>query len=148
MLKNIIKFIICLLPWFLSTLICNDYSFFKEINIPSFAIPQNLFGIAWFTLYTLISISVVITSNNYLTNKYKLALLINYIFNQLYTIVFFCFQNIFLGFVVCLITFITSLFLYFETKEISKFASKFIIPYTLFLLYASILSLAIYFINV
>lgn len=147
MIKNIIKFTLFLLPWFLNILICNDYNYFNQINIPSFALPQNLFGITWFILYSLISISIVIISNKYFTKDYKLTLLLNYIFNQLYTISFFCIKNTFLSFIICLLTFITSTFLYYETKKISEKASKFLIPYTLFLIYATILSLSIYVIN-
>lgn len=146
MFKNIIKFIICLLPWFLSSLICNDYSFFSEINTPSFTIPRFLFGIVWPILYILIAISIYMVSNN-ITKEYKKDLGYNYLFNQLYPITFFCFKSTFLGFVTCLITLLTSLFLYYETKEINKNASKFLIPYTLFLIYATILSASIYFIN-
>ena len=92
MFKKIIKFIICLLPWFLSSLICSDYSFFKELNIPAFSIPQGLFGIAWTILYVLIAISIYMVSEIGFTKDYKKDLLYNYIFNQLYTIVFFCFR--------------------------------------------------------
>ena len=145
MLKNILKFVICLLPWFLSTLICSDYSFFNEINTPSFTILTFLFGIVWTIIYILIAISICLI-NNY-SKEYKKDLAYNYIFNQLYPIVFFCFKNTFLGFIVCLLTLLTSLFLYYETKEINKFSSKFLIPYTLFLVYATILSASIYFIN-
>lgn len=145
MVKRIIKFLICLLPWFISGLICNDYSFFNEINTPSFTIPKYLFGIVWPILYILIAISIyLITSYN---KEYKKDLLYNYLFNQLYTIVFFCFKSTFLGFIICLLTLLTSLFLYYETKSINKKASKFLIPYTLFLIYATILSASIYFIN-
>ena len=145
MIKKIIKFLICLLPWFLSTLICNNYNFFNEINTPSFTIPKYLFGIVWPILYILIAISICLITNY--TKEYKKDLLYNYLFNQLYTIVFFCFKNTFLGFIICLFTLLTSLFLYYETKSINKIASKFLIPYTLFLIYATILSTTIYFIN-
>ena len=145
MFKKIIKFLICLLPWFLSSLICNDYSFFNEINTPSWTIPRFLFGIVWPILYILIAISIYQITNY--TKEYKKDLAYNYVFNQLYTIVFFCFKSTFLGFIVCLITLLTSLFLYYETKEINKNASKFLIPYTLFLVYATILSASIYFMN-
>lgn len=145
MFKNILKFIGCLLPWFLSTLICNDYSFFNEINTPSFTIPRFLFGIVWIVLYILIAISIYLNTNY--TKEYKKELLYNYVFNQLYTIVFFCFKSTFLGFIVCLLTLLTSLFLYYETKAINKSSSKFLIPYTLFLIYATILSASIYFMN-
>ena len=147
MIKNILKFILFLIPWFLSTLICSDYSFFNEINIPFFSIPQSVFPVAWTILYILISISCVIVSNVTITKEYKKDLLINYLFNQSYTIIFFCFRSTFFGLISCILTLLTSLFLYYETKEISKKASYFLIPYTLFLVYASILSVVIYFIN-
>ena len=126
MFKKIIKFLICLLPWFLSSIICNNYSFFNEINTPSFTIPRFLFGIVWPILYILIATSIYMI-NNY-NKSYKKDLLYNYIFNQLYTIVFFCFKSTLLGFVVCLFTLLTSLFLYYETKEINKLSSKLLIP--------------------
>ena len=148
MFKKIIKFLICLLPWFLSSLLCNDYSFFSEINTPIFTIPRNLFGIVWPILYILIAINIYKISNIGFTKEYKKDLLYNYIFNQLYTIVFFCFKSPLGGFIICLLSLLTSLFLYYETKEIDKKSSKFLIPYVLFLVYATILSLSIYFMNV
>ena len=147
MFKKVLKFIIFLLPWFLSSLICRDYSFFNDLNIPTFSLPQNLFGIAWFIIYCLISISVVFSTENNTSINYKKDLLYNYIFNQLYAIIFFCFRNIFFGFIMCLLTLLTALFLYYETKSINKKASYFLIPYVLFLVYATILSTTIYFMN-
>lgn len=147
MFKKIFKFIIILLPFFLSTIIYNDYSFYKTINKPFFALPSNLFGIVWPILYILVAISIYIVTDNYLTKDYKKSLLYNYIFNQLYTIIFFMFKNPFLAFVDTILALITSLFLYYETKSISKKASKFLIPYVIFLVYAFILSTSIYFLN-
>lgn len=145
MIKKIIKYIICLLPWFLSSLICSNYGFFNEINIPSFTIPRSLFKVVWPIIYILIASSIYLITNY--TKEYKKDLLYNYIFNQLYPIVFFCFKNTFLGFVTCLFTLLSSIFLYYETKSINKLSSKFLIPYTLFLVYATILSASIYFMN-
>lgn len=149
MIKKILKFIVILLPWFLSGLICNDYSYFDTINTPSFTIPKFLFGIVWTILYILIAISIykVSESNYYDLKDYKKNLLYNYIFNQLYTIIFFCFKNNFLAFVDVLLTLLSSLFLYYETKSINNKASKFLLPYVFFLIYAFILSITIYFIN-
>lgn len=149
MIKKILRFIIILIPWFLSILICNDYSYFNSINTPFFTIPKPLFGIVWTILYILIAISIykVSISNYYNLKEYKKNLFYNYIFNQFFTIIFFCFKNNFLAFVDVLLTLITSLFLYYETKEIDKKASKFLLPYVFFLIYAFILSITIYFIN-
>lgn len=149
MFKKVLKFLLFLAPWFLSSIICNDYSYFDSINIPFFTIPKFLFGIVWPILYILITISIFIISesNYYNLNDYKKDLFYNYIFNQLYIIIFFCFKNNFIAFIDVLLTLLTSLFLYYETKEINKKASKFLIFYVLFLIYALILSITIYFVN-
>lgn len=57
-------------------------------------------------------------------------------------------QNTFLGFADALAILITSLMLYYETKEIDEKSSKFLLIYVYFSLYATILSLGIYFLNV
>ena len=56
-------------------------------------------------------------------------------------------KNIFLGFIDCIIIFITSLSLYDETKKLDEKASKYLLPYIFFSLFAVILSLTIYFMN-
>lgn len=149
MIKKILKFLLFLLFWFLPSLICRDYNYFDSINTPFFTISKPLFGIAWTILYVLITISIfkISESNFYNLKEYKKDLFYNYIFNKLFTIIFFCFKNNFLAFIDVLLTLITSLFLYYETKEIDKKASRFLIPYIIFLIYAFILSLTIYFIN-
>ena len=49
-------------------------------------------------------------------SSYKRTLLINYVLNQSFTIIFFIMKNNFLGFVSCLLTLISTLFLYEETS--------------------------------
>ncbi len=150
-MKNIIYFAVSLLPWFLSGLIFSSYTdFFNTLNLPWFALPKSLYGIVWTILYILITISI---TKIYLNNDkkyikgYTQALISNYIFNQLYLFFMFFLKNPFLGFVDSLIILITSLFLYYETKELDDKTSKFLLPYVFFNIYATILSLTIYFIN-
>lgn len=149
MLKKVLRFILLLAPWFLTNIVFNDYSYFDSIKLPFFTIPKFLFGIIWPILYILITISVFKVSNsNYFNLKeYKKDLIYNYIFNQLYTIIFFYLKNNFLAFIDVLLTLLTALFLYYETKEINKKASIYLIFYIIFLIYALILSISIYFIN-
>lgn len=140
-----------LLPWFLSGLLFSSYSdYFNSLNLPWFAIPEGLYGIVWTILYILIAISIymIYTNNNMkYTKGYNQALISNYIFNQLYLFFMFFLKNPFLGFVDSLAIFISSLLLYYETKELDDTASKFLLPYVIFSLYATILSLSIYFMN-
>lgn len=147
-MKNIFYFIISLLPWFLSGLLFSSYAgYFDTLNLPWFALSKNLYSIVWIILYILIAISI---SKIYKNNSrkyiqgYNQALISNYIFNQLFL---FFLKSPFLGFVDTVAILITGLFLYYETKELDEKASKFLLPYTIFNLYATTLSLAIYFMN-
>ena len=145
--KNIIKYLLCLLPWFASNIIFKtDTNYYKSLNLPFFAPPTIIFPIVWTIIFILISISLyqTITNSN---NNYKLYLLINYLSNQLYTFCFFTIKNNFLAFIDCVIVLISSIYLYQETKNINKRASKYLIPYIIWNIFASILSLIIFLIN-
>lgn len=148
-MKKIILYISLLLPWFLSSIFSSCTSFFEEISLPFFALPKFLYGIVWLVLYFIITFSIYLVINKIkLSNKnYNTSLIINYVFNQLYLPLFFCLKNPFLGLVISLGILISSLFLYNETKEIDKLASKLLIPYIIFMVYATILSISIYFLN-
>lgn len=146
-IKNVVKYLLFLGPWFLSSLFSmNSSSFYKSLNLPVFAPPSILFPIVWTILFILISISIYKVWD-YSSKEYKLTLLINYILNQLFTISFFVLKSPFLGFANSLAVFVSTLFLYFETNEIDKKASKLLIPYIIWGLFASFLSLFIYFMN-
>ena len=150
-MKKILLFIGILIPWFLSSLLPIDYNYYKSINLPSFAPPSIFYIIAWTTIYIFISISIYQILNKYkikdLPSSYKTTLIINYIFNQSFQLVFFILKNNFLGFISCLGTFISTLYLYSETKNLNEKSAKYLIPYILLSIFASILSLSIYFLN-
>ena len=149
-MKKIILFVVCLLPWFLSSIFISDTSFYETLNLPFFALPSFAYGIVWSILYILIAISIykIYSNNNFKDIKeYNIALLLNYIFNQLYTFLLFNLNNLFLSFVDSLIILISSINLYNETKKLDESASKFLIPYIIFNVFATILSITIYFMN-
>lgn len=151
-MKSIIKFLIILLPWFLSSIIPIDKNYYNSLNLPWFTPPNIIFGIIWTIIYIGIAISIYQIISKYnkkdIPNSYKYTLLLNYIANQSFQPLFFYFKNNFLAFISCITTFISSLFLYKETKDLNKNATKYLIPYIIFTLYATILSLTIYFLNI
>lgn len=150
-MKAILKFIILLLPWFLSSLTPIDKAYYNSLNLPWFTPPQIAYGIIWTIIYIMITISVykVITTKKKkdIPSSYKYTLLLNYLCNQSFQPTFFLLKNNFLAFVSCLLTWLSSLFLYKETKELNSDASKYLIFYILFSLFTTILSLTIYFLN-
>ena len=152
MIKKILLFLAWLAPWFLSSIIPLNYKYYEVINKPFFAPPKLFYPIAWTIMYILIAITIYTVLRSYkfkdIPTSYKITLLINYIFNQSYTLLFFGLNNNFLGFVSCLGTFLSSLFLYEETSLINNKISKLLQPYIILLVFATILSLSIYLLNI
>lgn len=149
-IKNILIFLACLLPWFISTLFQGNNDFYNELYLPKFAPPSILFAIIWPILYVLIAISIylIVKEYRFKDNKpYYISLIINYIFNQSFTIVFFALESPFLGMVSTIGSFISGLFLYAYSKDLNKKAAYLLIPYLLWSAFASILSISIYFMN-
>lgn len=150
-IKNILLFAFIYILWSLGGLIFKiDNSFYNSLNLPSFVLPNKLIGIIWATLYLLITISIfmIIKKKKFCVNSdYFYVLLTNYLANQLFLYGFFTLKSPFLGFTLTTITFISSIFLFLETKILDKKASYLLIPYTLFSIYAMILSTTIYFMN-
>jgi len=148
--RKIIIFLICLIPWGLGALFQMNSDFYNQINLPSFAPPAIVFPIVWTILYILIAISIyrIATKYNFKDNKsYYYTLIINYIFNQSFTILFFALESPFLGLIATIGTFVSSLFLYYETKQKDSLSAKLLIPYIIWSAFATILSFAIYIMN-
>ena len=139
--KNVVRFLMYLLPWFISSIIFRvDTSFYDSINKPFFAPPGIVFPIIWTILYILIAIGLYNNKNKNI--EYYKSLIINYFSNQIYTFLFFVIKSPFIAFIDTLVVLISSLFLYNETK------SKWFIPYIIWNVFATILSLSVYLLNI
>ena len=139
--KNVVRFLMYLLPWFISSIIFRvDTSFYDSINKPFFAPPGIIFPIVWTILYILIAIGLYNNKNKNI--EYYKSLIINYFSNQIYTFLFFVIKSPFIAFIDTLVVLISSLFLYNETK------SKWFIPYVIWNVFATILSLSVYLLNI
>lgn len=148
-MKKIALFIGLLLPWFLGGIFAIDTSFYQEINLPSFAPSPIVFGIVWPTLYILIACSSYLIFKEYgkKEKEYNRILLINYILNQLYPLLFFTLHSLFLSFVDTVALFLSTLFLYYESKSLRKTSSRLLLPYLAWNFFTLILSVTIYFMN-
>ncbi len=144
-------FILCFFPWFFSSLFPLDYSYYQQLKLPFFAPPSYFYGIVWPIVYFCIALSMTHIFLKYsfrnIPKSYLYTLLINYLFNQGYSFVFFGLKNPFLGFISCLGTFVSGLFLYQETFQLNEKSTKLLDPYVLLSLFATILSLTIYILN-
>ena len=149
-IKKVIIYILCLVPWFASSLVPFNEKFYHSLELPFFTPPNSFYGVAWTLVYLCIAISIYQIVTNYKTDdlkRYFKILGINYLFNQSFMFVFFTLENTFLGFISCLATFISSLFLYEETTNLNEKSTKYLNPYVLLSLFATVLSLTIYILN-
>ncbi len=126
-----------------------DYTFYNELNLPFFAPSRVVFNI-WWILYILISfVMTKVTHNTSDKDKYDIQkiFVINYFFNMLFTPLFFGLKSLGLGMLTTAFTFLTAIVLFMVVYEKNKKLSLLLIPYILWTLYASILSIAIVILN-
>ena len=150
-LKDILLFIVILFLWCLSGLLFKyNGDYYSLLDLPSFALDGKYISIIWFIIYILNSISILLIIKKFNILKkydYLYILITNYLANQLFMFFFFYLMSPFLGFVITVIIFITSIFLFIETKKLNKKASYYLIPYILYNSYALILMTTVYFMN-
>lgn len=150
-MKKIVKFLLILIPWFIGGLIFkSDSYFYNTINKPVFAPPSIVFAIVWPVLYLLISISIYrVLEKKHLKEipDYTKSLLINYFSNQVFSFLFFTVKSPFIAFIDTLVVLISSLFLYENSKKIDKTSAYLLIPYIFWNLFATILIISVYFLN-
>ena len=124
----------------------NNYSSFNQ---PAFAPPAIVFPIVWTILYTLMGISsyIIIKSNSNKKNDALFIYGVQLIINLFWSIWFFVFRFYFLSFIwiLLLIGFVVLMIKKFYT--ISKISAYLQIPYLLWLIFAAILNLSIWILN-
>lgn len=154
MIKKIFKFkyiltffcFICL--YFLpSILFPVDKEYYYSLN--GFKIMPIIFIVVWSIIYICISIFITFhiyrhKENNGSYKRLITFLVLNYLFMSLYSFVFFNLHNLFLGYIMCLFTFLTIFLGMMEAALIHKKSSLLLLPYSLWTLFASILSIMFY----
>ena len=150
-MKNFLKFVLILTPWFISAIIFKtDKTFYKSINKPFFAPAPIIFPIVWTILYILLAISIyLIYKDNDIkqTKDYNKYLIINYVSNQAFQFLFFTIKSPFLALIDTIIVLVSSLYLYYESRKLNKTSAKLIIPYIIWNAFATILIISIFFMN-
>lgn len=133
----------------------NDW--YQEINKPSFTPPNWLFGPAWLVLYLLISISVARIWHVKVRSKYPIVkkyakvgvifFIVHFVFNLIWTPVFFGLNMPILALVIIYVMIIQVVFLMKYFWRIDRLATFLLIPYLLWISFASILNLGIIVLN-
>ncbi len=144
--KEILLLIGILILYFLPFLIfgidIEFYNSLKKINIPPF-----VFSIVWTIIYICMAFFIfwhLKIKNQENRKSFWIYLVLNYLIESSYLPVFFISHNLFLGFVICLLTFITIVLVAMEAFLIKKESVYLLIPYLLWSAFASVLAMLIY----
>ena len=133
MLRKIIFFLILILFWNITLILF-------PVNYAYITTLQGIININY--KYFIIMYFLLTLINNYvfyklftgfdLNNNYNFVYILNYIFTQVFGLFFFKFNSLILS-VICLgIVFVSSIFVYLESKKIDRTNSYLIIPSILF----------------
>jgi benzodiazapine receptor len=124
-------------------------TWYVTLNKPFFNPPSWLFGPVWITLYFLMGISLYLIWNNVDkdTKSARIVFFVQLGLNTLWSLLFFGLKSPFLAFIeiIVLWLFILLNILFFYQK--SKAASYLLIPYFVWVSFASVLNFSIFYLN-
>lgn len=145
-LKLIISLVICQLAGIIGTIFTygSITTWYAELNKPSFNPPDWLFGPVWIMLYILMGISLFIVWKEDLKNRdVKTAFIIFMIqlfFNASWTFIFFGARSISGGLIIIILLWVLILITILKFMKISRIAGMLLLPYLLWVSFATVLN--------
>jgi len=128
----------------------NIQTWYATLNKPSFSPPNWLFGPVWTILFILMAIAAFLVFQTKDNSKRKTALtfyFIQLVFNSFWSILFFGLHSPKFAFFEIIILWILILITLIKFLKIKKIAGLLLVPYLLWVSFASILNLFIWLIN-
>ena len=150
-IKKIISYIVItlLVGSFFTLVIMDSFNIYNTIDKPFLSPNKIVFPIVWSVLYILMGISLYIVSESKYLNKDKSYLLyiLQLLVNSAWPLFFFKFRLFFVSFLIVLLLIYLVIKLILEFYKINKLAAYLQIPYLLWLIFASYLSLGVFLLN-
>ncbi len=153
-LKIIICVAICLTVGYLSSIVTQSsiQTWYPTIEKPSFNPPNWVFAPVWTLLFILMGIAAGLVWDKYTTNRelVKKGLLffgVQLALNALWSYLFFGLNNILLASIEIVLLLLIIYETYLLFKKIDQKASYLLIPYLLWVSFATVLTITIYFLN-
>jgi len=151
-LKLFISIVICQLAGLVGAIftIPEIYGWYATLNKPAFNPPSWIFGPVWMCLYLLMSLSLFFVWRKAMTKDVKIGLklfAIQLLLNMLWSLLFFGFQSPLAGLVDIILLFAAILFTMISFFKISRVAAILLIPYLLWVAFASVLNYQIWILN-
>lgn len=127
-----------------------DFSWYQTLNQPPLAPPAELFSPVWTVIYITIALSLIFYATKFSFRSKALGYII--FFTQLalnftWTPIFFGLKNIGLALFILILLDILVLFTMIEFFKVSNFAGKLLIPYFIWIIFATYLNIGIFFLN-
>jgi len=154
---NIFKFIVSITLCFVVAFLGSAFTlpsittWYAQLNKPFFSPPNWIFGPVWTVLYFLMGVSLYIIWNKNLKNKKKEDAIKIFIFqltlNLLWSLVFFGLHQPLLAFIAIIILWISIFMMIKYFYKISKTSAYLLVPYIIWVTFASILNLAVAVLN-
>lgn len=125
---------------------------YDSLTQPALVPPDWVFGVVWTILYIMIGVSVflILEKGSHKHFGFKIALLIFFIqlfLNGAWSIIFFGFQNIYLALITIVLLWTSIIWLIMQFYVIDKRASWLLIPYFMWVTFATYLNFAYWILN-
>lgn len=149
-MKKIINFFRLFLPIILGGIvgiIIKNYIDYSFIEKPPLSPPKLAFPIAWSILYLLIGISYYIYRKNNYDKKTIQIYYIGLILNALWSIIFFVLKLRLLSIIWIIALIIITIILFINYKKQNKTSAYLLIPYIIWLIYATYINIGVYILN-
>ena len=129
-------------------IIIKDYVDYGSLIKPSFSPPKIIFPIMWSIIYLLMGVSYYLIKKDYKDNKeIRNAYYAQLFVNLLWSIIFFVFKLRFFSIIWILLLLILVFNLYISIKSLNKISSYLLIPYIIWITFATYLTIGIYVLN-
>jgi len=151
-LKFFISVVVCFLPSVLGALLSDPGSdWYRMLEKPFFTPPGWVFGPVWTVLYIMMGVSLFLLWRRGVTDRPgRVALLwfvVQLLLNAIWTPAFFGLESPILGLIVILLLWPAILLTIINLWRVSKIAGWLLIPYFIWVSYATVLNAAIVWIN-
>ena len=153
LLKLIFSIIICQLAGVIGSFftVSNITSWYIDLNKPLLNPPNWVFGPVWITLYFLMGIALFLVWNKGLQSRFNrnaiILFMVQLLLNSLWSIVFFGLHQLLFSIFVIVLLWLLIFINIVQFGRISKTAAYLLVPYILWVSFASYLNIAIYILN-
>ena len=145
-IKDKIIIFVPLLVGILASLLV-DFNIYNEINLPPVAPPSILFPIVWTILYLLIGISYYILRKDGSNKENSILFYAQLIINFIWVLCFFDLKLFLVCFILIIVLDFIVLYMILTYYRYNKVSSFLLIPYFIWLVFATYLNWTIYLIN-